>query len=290
MVKWRTNPKFIQSDAMNPIPSLLLACLIILTSVAQAAPKAEKPFTLTTEGGKVYHKVQVMAVDPDGLRIIHADGAAKIAFEQLDAEMQAKYHFDSEKAASFRAEMEKQQKEATAANQKRTAAEEEERAHAAFNEFRKTLLNSLQQFNYNYSELDTEIVGRIQQYRADGHEEWARVLEGDRELLKQRESQRASLENNERAKELEKQNAKLQDQINQLQAAVNQTRTDGYLPMKRVTYYSSPFPYTYYYNQPFYYSPPIYIRPPQQSPCPPLRPVPSPSPTPVPPRDTLHRR
>jgi hypothetical protein len=265
---------------MKPFPSLLFAWLILLTSAAPAAPKAEKPFTLTTESGKVYHKVQVMAVDPDGLRIIHAEGAAKIAFEQLDAELQAKYHFDSEKAAAFRAEMEKQLKAETEANQKLKAEAEEERAHASFNEFRKSLLNSLQQLNYNYAELDSEIVGRIQQYRENSHEEWARVLEGDRELLKQRESQRASLENNERAKELEKQNAKLQDQINQLQAAVNQTRTDDYRPTKRVTYYSSPFPYTYYYNQPFYYSPPIYIRPPQQSPCPPLRPVPSPTPVP----------
>lgn len=273
---------------MKTLPSLLLAWSILLTVHVPAAPKtAEKPFTLTTESGKVYHKVQVMAVDPDGLRIVHADGAAKIPFEQLDTELQAKYHFDSEKAAAFRTEAEKAQRETNAANQKLKAQAEEERAHATFNEFRKTLLNSLQQLNYNYAELDTEILGRIQQYRADGHEEWARVLEGDRELLKQRESQRASLETNERAKELEKQNAKLQDQIDQLQAAVNQTRTDGYRPTKRVTYYSTPFPYTYYYNQPFYYSPPIYIRPPQHTPCPPLRPVPTPTPQPIP---VPHRR
>lgn len=66
------------------------------------------PVTLQAEdlnaGGIVYKNYTVSRVDPDGLRITHADGAAKVRYELLPPELQKKYHFDPAKAEAFRKE------------------------------------------------------------------------------------------------------------------------------------------------------------------------------------------
>ena len=49
-----------------------------------------------------YEKVEITKVEPDGVRISHKDGAAKIKFEQLPPDLQAKYGFSAEKAKAFR--------------------------------------------------------------------------------------------------------------------------------------------------------------------------------------------
>lgn len=55
-------------------------------------------------GATVYKDYSVSKVDPDGLRILHSDGAAKIPYEELPADLQKKYAFDPAKAAAFRAD------------------------------------------------------------------------------------------------------------------------------------------------------------------------------------------
>lgn len=61
------------------------------------------------------------AVEPDGVRITHDNGIAKIKFEELPAELRAQFSIDPEKAAAFRAE----QTAAFAAAAKERAAEKE---------------------------------------------------------------------------------------------------------------------------------------------------------------------
>ncbi|HEX2748836.1 MAG TPA: serine protease [Verrucomicrobiales bacterium] len=49
-----------------------------------------------------FKDVEITKVEPDGLRIMHKDGVAKIKFEQLPADMQAKYGYSPDKAKAFR--------------------------------------------------------------------------------------------------------------------------------------------------------------------------------------------
>lgn len=56
---------------------------------------------LTTNDGRVYRTVILSKVEPDGIRIRHEDGAAKILFHKLPPELQKKYGYNPEKAAAF---------------------------------------------------------------------------------------------------------------------------------------------------------------------------------------------
>ncbi len=63
---------------------------------------------LTTTKGTVYKGVFVSKVEPDGLRIVHAGGAAKVSFEVLSPEVQKKYGYNPAKGEAFaKAEEEK---------------------------------------------------------------------------------------------------------------------------------------------------------------------------------------
>lgn len=77
----------------------LLAILVV--SLAQAGDKLPdltipKPGGFTTITG-----VEVLKVEPDGLRVLHSSGTAKVPFTSLSKELQVKYGYDSEKAKEF---------------------------------------------------------------------------------------------------------------------------------------------------------------------------------------------
>jgi hypothetical protein len=72
---------------------------------------------------------------------------------------------------------------------------------------------------------------QIVRYRADGKKDWARTLEVDRETLKQREIQRPAWELAKQSREIEAQNKKLQEQIDQLR-----TQQKAAESMRRITY------------------------------------------------------
>jgi len=74
---------------------------------------------ITTRKGVTYKQCAVTKVDPDGIRIIHTDGATKIAFEDLPDTLQRQYNYDPAKAAESR----KRAAEAQAAAAKRAADE-----------------------------------------------------------------------------------------------------------------------------------------------------------------------
>jgi len=62
-----------------------------LTLTLLASVQAED---LTTTDGKTYTGVEVTKVDPDGLRIRHEAGTAKIPFEKLPVEIQKQHGYD----------------------------------------------------------------------------------------------------------------------------------------------------------------------------------------------------
>ena len=74
-------------------------------SLAQTSKQAEavsKLPTITTTDGKIYTGVTITKADPDGIRIMHEAGSAKIPFEKLPEALRAKYGYDVAKATEFR--------------------------------------------------------------------------------------------------------------------------------------------------------------------------------------------
>jgi hypothetical protein len=261
---------------MKLLLPLLTVGSIALAPFAQAAEKsADTLITLTTKSGRTYEKSRVTATDPDGIRIIHADGAAKIPFSELTQAQREEYGFDADKAAAYKKEQEKRASVDLANEvrlQKIQMAEEEA---VYFRTLHLNILSSIQSMDYNFPKLDALILEAIEKFRTAGKKDWVKILEEDRDTLKQRELQRPAIEAAQKSKQLEAQNQKLQQQIDQLRSQQQASENT-----RRVTYYADPFSTSYYYNQPVYVQPqPIVIRPPvcpTPTPTPPIGPHPMP--------------
>ena len=76
-----------------------LICYAALLILAVAPARAED-FTLPN--GKVLKDVRISKVDPDGLRITHAEGMTKVSFEDLPPAVQERYKFDPAQSDAFR--------------------------------------------------------------------------------------------------------------------------------------------------------------------------------------------
>jgi hypothetical protein len=88
---------------------------ILLLSFAAAALSED----FKTVNGKEYKDATVTRVDPDGVVVKTKSGITKVYFIELPKEVQERFHYDSEKAASYSAEQsanytayQKQQEEA----------------------------------------------------------------------------------------------------------------------------------------------------------------------------------
>ena len=95
---------------------------------------------LTTLSGKKYETVALKRIDPDGLSIVHKDGAAKVMFIDLSEELRIKYGYDVQKAAAFQAaqktaqtaQAERQAKEQAAEAEKQAEEKRKAKQHAKF--------------------------------------------------------------------------------------------------------------------------------------------------------------
>lgn len=86
----------------------MLFILLIATLAISGGQGQEIPL-LTSKTGKVYEKARVMAVEATGLKIIHAAGVARIAFEDLSEELQKQYHYNPDAAAKARLDEQRKQ-------------------------------------------------------------------------------------------------------------------------------------------------------------------------------------
>ena len=73
---------------------------ILLLSFAAAALSED----VKTVNGKEYKDATVTRVDPDGIVVKTKSGITKVYFIELPKEVQERFHYDSEKAASYSAE------------------------------------------------------------------------------------------------------------------------------------------------------------------------------------------
>ncbi len=72
----------------------------ILMAASPLLHGAEQLESLRTREGREYFKVEILSNDDVGIRIRHEAGTARIAFQNLPADLQAKYHYDPKKAAA----------------------------------------------------------------------------------------------------------------------------------------------------------------------------------------------
>jgi hypothetical protein len=85
---------------------------------------------IITTDGKFYRDCTVSQVEPDALRIIHSDGAARIPYEKLPSALQKQY-FDPDKVAAYREQVAAARKAAEEAAAAKAEAERRQRAIAA---------------------------------------------------------------------------------------------------------------------------------------------------------------
>jgi hypothetical protein len=70
------------------------------TSIQEPDSRSNKTVTLsiTTISGITYYDCTVNQIDPDGVRVLHSKGAAKIPFSDLEESYRKKYNYDPKKA------------------------------------------------------------------------------------------------------------------------------------------------------------------------------------------------
>ena len=73
----------------------------VMLLVLQLLARPGLALDITTPEGRTYRDCTISEVEPDGLRIIHADGAARIPYEKLPTDLQKRY-FDPVKVAAYR--------------------------------------------------------------------------------------------------------------------------------------------------------------------------------------------
>jgi hypothetical protein len=129
-----------------------VVAFLILISAAVACPE-----DFTTINGKEYNDAIVTRVEPDGIVLKTKSGVTKVYFTELPKDVQERFHYSSEKAASYSADQtanytayEKQQQEARRQEQDAAA-----KKNAALAE-QQTATNRTQSLRDRYADLQKQ--------------------------------------------------------------------------------------------------------------------------------------
>jgi chromosome segregation ATPase len=126
---------------------------ILLLSFAAAALSED----FKTVNGKEYKDATVTRVDPDGVVVKTKSGITKVYFIELPKEVQERFHYDSEKAASYSAE---QATNYTAYQKQQDETQRQQQAADAKNNAAVTAqqaaINRAQALQTRYSELQKQ--------------------------------------------------------------------------------------------------------------------------------------
>ncbi len=82
--------------------SVLFIALLLSVVPLSAAPKNYG--TITTLNGKSFYECRVMRVYPDGVSFTHRNGAAKIAFKELPANLRSEFRYNPKVEAAYQKE------------------------------------------------------------------------------------------------------------------------------------------------------------------------------------------
>jgi hypothetical protein len=82
--------------------SLLAGCASVQPPAAPLPPSPEQLGDIRLNDGRTLLKVSLLRAEPDGLRLEHAAGVGKVAFEDLPNSLPSRFHFDPANASAFR--------------------------------------------------------------------------------------------------------------------------------------------------------------------------------------------
>jgi hypothetical protein len=116
--------------------------LILLLSLFCLNVQADPPTHIRTLDGRDYTQVRIVRATDNGLRIIHADGAATLRFENLPEDIRKTYGYDPGKAAAADAAQLQADQQAAAAEAKAQAAT------AATSDRKQAALAALKKLNF----------------------------------------------------------------------------------------------------------------------------------------------
>jgi chromosome segregation ATPase len=143
---------------------------ILLLSFAAAAFAED----FKTVNGKEYKDATVTRVDPDGVVVKTKSGITKVYFTELPKEVQERFHYDSEKAASYSAEQATNytayQKQQDEAQRQQQAADAKSKAALAE---QQAATNRTQALQTRYGELqkqEDDLLRQIGQAKEPGPE------------------------------------------------------------------------------------------------------------------------
>ncbi len=77
--------------------NIACATILVLLSVLIKVVAAED---ITIVSGKTYTNASVTRVEPDGISVMHSTGITKLSFSELTPDMQKKYNYDPQRAAT----------------------------------------------------------------------------------------------------------------------------------------------------------------------------------------------
>jgi hypothetical protein len=144
--------------------------IILLLSFAGAALSED----FKTVNGKEYKDATVTRVDPDGVVVKTKSGITKVYFLELPKEVQERFHYDSEKAASYSAEQTTNytayQKQQDETQRQQQAADAKSKAALAE---QQAATNRTQALQTRYSELqkqEDDLLRQIGQAKQPGPE------------------------------------------------------------------------------------------------------------------------
>lgn len=220
---------------------LFLICgLWLAAGPAGAAP--ESLGTLKLRDGRELTAVMVLKVEPDGLRVEHRDGVAKVRLEDLPAAVAKRFHLDETTAMAWRKEEKKRLDEAA---EIRRQEEIRMLAEATRNdqdlqarEQRLAVFDQNRSREVNYAFLDEELLSHIRTWQEAGRPDLAARFEEDRQLLKQQEIARPADERQAEHQALVQQVGDLKNELHNL---LQQQQQQQPPPPATTTVHSDPF-------------------------------------------------
>lgn len=222
-----------------------------------AATAQELPFfpDLTLRDGRKLTKVQVLKVEPDGIRVEHSAGAGKLSLEVLPSTVAAKFNLSETDAIEWRGAEKKRRDDAAATERQAAVKKVLDAARADQDEQvrqqRLALYQQMRDGSFSYVEADAALRKSMEIYKEAGREDLAALLQDDRETLRQQEIYRP-------AANLEAEKKKLADRVSQLEADLANARSQP-----PAVIYSEPSPVwvpsttIYYNNDPVYIPVPV---------------------------------
>ena len=250
--------------------SSLLLCLITPALMQAASAKTDEveTFTLETRHGKKYEQAQILGFEPDGIRLMHREGVARVFYADMTEAQRRKFGQHQAQEQKPVVVNEKAASEPIASKVKTAEETSADQSAAAFRIFRARILDSIKAMDFDYAEQDAVLLKWIGIYEEYGRKEWAEILRGDRNLLREKEVQRTQIEAARKPAGMDIQTARLQNQIDLLRAAAgasrSQLQTSSSLQtgsLYQTGWYSTYPHYTYPYRSSVYYRPSVFIQP-----------------------------